>query len=225
METRQKISKEREILMKYVCQICGYVYDEALEKVPFKDLPATWRCPWCGAGKSDFKAMQEESEEKVLSKIQKEEDLERLSTGQMAALCSNLARGCEKQYKEEEAALFTQLASYFSAISPEVKDATVEKISEELQEDLKAYPSLRATADAAEDRGAARVCVWGEKATRMLSSLLNRYQEEGEKMFENQEIWVCSICGFVYLGNEPPNICPVCKVPAFKFMKIEGGKI
>lgn len=28
--------------MKYVCQICNYVYDEEAEGVPFADLPDDW---------------------------------------------------------------------------------------------------------------------------------------------------------------------------------------
>ena len=36
--------------MKYVCQLCGYVYDEAAEGVPFQDLKDDWKCPLCGAG-------------------------------------------------------------------------------------------------------------------------------------------------------------------------------
>ena len=31
--------------------------------------------------------------------------------------------------------------------------------------------------------------------------------------------WVCSICGYVYEGPEPPEKCPVCKAPASKFVK------
>ena len=30
--------------------------------------------------------------------------------------------------------------------------------------------------------------------------------------------WVCSVCGYVYEGPEPPEKCPVCKVPAEKFI-------
>ena len=41
--------------MRYICMICGYVYDDAKEKVPFESLPASWKCPLCGAAKSDFK--------------------------------------------------------------------------------------------------------------------------------------------------------------------------
>ena len=41
--------------MKYVCGSCGYVYDDAKEKVPFEELPNSRRCPVCGAPKMAFK--------------------------------------------------------------------------------------------------------------------------------------------------------------------------
>lgn len=209
--------------MKYICQICGYVYDNAKEKVPFEELPDDWKCPLCGAAKSDFKPEANGDEKKVVTAIEPmEEDLEKLSAGQLAALCSNLARGCEKQYKQEEADLFKQLADYFTAVVPAVNDASVEKLAKELQTDANNYAAVRATADANADRGAARVCVWGEKVTRMLSSLVNRYLNEGEAMLKDTNIWVCTTCGFVYIGDTPPELCPVCKVPDWKFEKIEG---
>lgn len=34
--------------------------------------------------------------------------------------------------------------------------------------------------------------------------------------------WVCSVCGYVHEGDEPPEKCPVCKAPAEKFNKQEG---
>ena len=209
--------------MKYICQICGYVYDDAKEKVPFAELPDDWKCPLCGAAKSDFKPEANGNEKKVVTAIEPmEADLEKLSAGQLAALCSNLARGCEKQYKQKEADLFKQLADYFTAVVPAVNDASVEKLAKELQTDAENYAAVRATADANADRGAARVCVWGEKVTRMLSSLVNRYLNEGEAMLKDTNIWVCTTCGFVYIGDTPPELCPVCKVPDRKFEKIEG---
>ena len=209
--------------MKYICQICGYVYDDAKEKVPFAELPDDWKCPLCGAAKLDFKPEVNGDEKKVVTAIEPmEADLEKLSAGQLAALCSNLARGCEKQYKQEEADLFKQLADYFTAAVPAVNDASVEKLAKELQTDADNYAAVRATADANADRGAARVCVWGEKVTRMLSSLVNRYLNEGEAMLKDTNIWVCTTCGFVYIGDTPPELCPVCKVPDWKFEKIEG---
>ena len=33
--------------------------------------------------------------------------------------------------------------------------------------------------------------------------------------------WVCSVCGYVHEGEQPPERCPVCKAPAAKFIKQE----
>ena len=33
--------------------------------------------------------------------------------------------------------------------------------------------------------------------------------------------YVCSVCGYVHEGDEPPAQCPVCKAPADKFKKME----
>ena len=49
-------------MKKFVCTVCGYVYDEA-EGIPdegiapntkWEDLPEDWVCPVCGAGKDEF---------------------------------------------------------------------------------------------------------------------------------------------------------------------------
>ena len=49
-------------MKKYVCNICGWVYDEALGDpdngiaagTAFEDLPDDFACPLCGVGKEDF---------------------------------------------------------------------------------------------------------------------------------------------------------------------------
>jgi rubrerythrin len=35
--------------------------------------------------------------------------------------------------------------------------------------------------------------------------------------------FVCSVCGYVHIGNEPPAQCPQCKAPAEKFKLQEEG--
>ena len=48
--------------MRYVCNVCGYVYDEAngdldagiAAGTKWADVPADWTCPLCGVGKDDF---------------------------------------------------------------------------------------------------------------------------------------------------------------------------
>ena len=39
---------------KFRCSACGYIYDETVEIVKFKDLPGKWICPVCGSEKEDF---------------------------------------------------------------------------------------------------------------------------------------------------------------------------
>ena len=39
---------------KYRCKICGYIYDDDIEKIKFEELPEDWVCPLCGAPKSMF---------------------------------------------------------------------------------------------------------------------------------------------------------------------------
>ena len=51
-------------MKKYRCKICGYIYDETKEKVKFNDLPDDWTCPLCGAPKSMFEEVIEESNQK-----------------------------------------------------------------------------------------------------------------------------------------------------------------
>ena len=41
-------------MVKWECDICGYVYDEEVEGIPFAELPDDWTCPECGVGKEDF---------------------------------------------------------------------------------------------------------------------------------------------------------------------------
>ena len=49
-------------MKKYVCMICGYVYDPAAgdpdngvpQRTAFEDLPDDWVCPQCGASKDKF---------------------------------------------------------------------------------------------------------------------------------------------------------------------------
>ena len=50
--------------MKYVCTVCGWVYDEDLGMpeagiapgTKFEDLPEDFQCELCGVGKENFSA-------------------------------------------------------------------------------------------------------------------------------------------------------------------------
>ncbi|NLX93558.1 MAG: rubredoxin [Clostridiales bacterium] len=224
---------------KYECAVCGYIYDEA-QGIPeagiapgtqWEDLPKDWVCPLCGAAKSEFVKHGE-----AAVSIQRmpptvagaHTDMEEMSSAQIGALCTNLARGCEKQYKPEEAALFTELAGYFKTVSTPASAGAdspgFDKLLGLIEKDLaEGWPSANAAAIDANDRGALRALVWSKKVTLILKSLLTRYQKEGDAILENTGVYVCTICGFIFIGDAPPALCPVCKVQDWKFEKIEGG--
>jgi len=54
--------KRRENMDKYICNLCGYVYDPEVGDpdagvaagTAFADLPEEWVCPDCGAGVDVF---------------------------------------------------------------------------------------------------------------------------------------------------------------------------
>jgi len=54
--------EEKKKMKKYVCSVCGYVYDPdkgdpengIKPGTSFDELPADWKCPVCGAGKDAF---------------------------------------------------------------------------------------------------------------------------------------------------------------------------
>ncbi len=208
--------------MRYVCQICGYVYDEA-QNPPWETLPDDWRCPLCGAAKADFRPEGTQQSAPVSPVSSLPDELRPLSAMELSIVCSNLAKGCEKQYQSEQAAAFTRLANWLKGQAELVQDAVFSTLLERIEQDLsEGYPAVNAIAAEKQDRGALRSLVWSEKVTRMLASLLTRYKNEGDAMLENTGVWVCTICGFVYIGDVPPERCPVCKVPNRKFEKIGG---
>ena len=142
---------------------------------------------------------------------------------EMSIICSNLARGCEKQYLSQQAEDFRKLAEFFRSKAEPVQEASTAKLLELIENDLSVgYPYGNAVSAEKPDQGALRCQFWSEKVTRMLQSLLTRYKTEGEKMLENTGVWVCTVCGFVHVGSAAPDLCPVCKVPSWKFEKLEG---
>ena len=234
-------------MSRYVCTICGYIYDEAkgdpehglAPGTPWDAIPDDWVCPLCGASKAEFdlqgevkkydlKDIGEKKTEvkKPQSLIEETTDMRELTPLEVSALCTNLARGCEKQYKANQQALFNELAAYFKASASPAKNPDFDQLMELIDRDLnEGFVAANKAASEVNDRGAKRALVWSEKVTRILKSLLVRYQKEGNAMIDNTGVYVCTICGFIYIGDKLPDICPICKVPNWKFERIEGGSV
>ena len=224
-------------MKKYICSICGYIYDESLGDpdggiapgTEWKDVPENFVCPLCGATKSDFTEMGSNVQAAIKKEnvVKSDEDMTReLTFGELSALCSNLSKGCDKQYRSEEAALFNLLSEYYKGKVKKLDYGQLSDIAALIQDNLNAdYIEANEVSKEAMDRGALRSLAWSEKVTKILGSLLGRYEKQGNSLLENTHVYVCEICGFVYVGDETPDICPVCKVPKIKFIEIKRGDV
>ncbi|MCU4138161.1 MAG: Flavorubredoxin [Thermodesulfobacteria bacterium] len=63
----KKISKRSNVISKYKCPVCDYIYDSdegdpennIPPGTPFENLPDDWTCPICGASKDEFEPLLE----------------------------------------------------------------------------------------------------------------------------------------------------------------------
>ena len=239
-------------MKKYVCSICGYVYDEADGRpdagitpgTPFSSLPDTWTCPVCGAAKEDFYAITDEgtdlpdasegSPDKTspnkAAETARHGDMEPgWSAGALSVIFSNLAKGSEKQYLPAQAEKFQQLSTYYldktktsaANTASSVAGAPFSGFRTELDSDVAhGYAQATKPASVKPDRGALRALVWGEKVSKVQTAILARYEKKQADMLKDTSLYVCEICGFIYIGDDPPDICPVCKVPSLKIRKM-----
>ena len=53
-------------MKKYICDVCGWIYDPEVGDphsgiapgTRFEDIPDDWECPECGVGKDDFSVLE-----------------------------------------------------------------------------------------------------------------------------------------------------------------------
>ena len=153
---------------------------------------------------------------------EKELNTQSYSAAGLSAIFSNLAKASDKQHRAEEAILFRHLADFYinEAAADKPAEASFELLTSAVKADtITGFANVRAQADIDKDRGALRAVTWGEKATKIQSAVLGRYARQQEALLADSSIFVCDICGFIFIGDEAPDICPVCKVPSLKILE------
>lgn len=215
-------------MKKYLCTVCGHVYDEAAgdEKThiakgtAFGDLPEKWTCPVCGAFRSQFQEMKEEKTAEQQAAPEKTGDVTAL---QKSIICSNLAKGLEKQYKADEAAVCFSLAKELKDAVPKADTVSFTALQKGCEHDIASLiPTAKKIAENHHDRGALRAVTWAEKVTRIQHSLLERHAAEGPELIKDKNVYLCPICGFIFIDTHAPSKCPVCSIPDWKFEIVEG---
>jgi rubrerythrin len=138
----------------------------------------------------------------------------------LAAVFSSLALAAEKQQKYELSEEYARRSSgYIEDFEGETQ--SLEYLRDQILEDLsEGIPKANQESIDTGDRGGQRAMKWAEKVSKIQKSLIDRYIKKGSEAIGDQSVFVCQSCGFIFIGSEAPEICPVCKVPSLKFRKI-----
>lgn len=102
-------------------------------------------------------------------------------------------------------------------------------IAGESYENLTMYPDFAAIAKEEGHKEAAQLFKAIGKVEveheNMYKALLERLEKGEEFLSDNdEEEWICEVCGHVHRGKKPPKACPVCKHPQEYFSRQNSRK-
>jgi rubrerythrin len=75
------------------------------------------------------------------------------------------------------------------------------------------YPVYLETARLQGEKGAERSFYYALEAEKIHAKLYReakQYVDEGQDWPLTGKVWICPVCGHTYVGEEPPEKCPVC---------------
>lgn len=219
--TNQKEKGDKKTMKKFVCSVCGYVYEG-------ETAPA--ECPLCKQPASAFKEVVEEAAEakkNPFAGTKTEKNLWEAFAGESQARnkYTYFASVAKKAGYEQIAALFLQTAEnekehaklWFKALG-ELGD-TAENLLHAAEGENAEWTDMyeRMAKDAEEEgftelaeqfRGVAAIEKLHEERYRALL-----HNVEAMQVFEKSGVtmWECRNCGHVVVGVKAPEVCPVCK--------------
>ncbi len=101
------------------------------------------------------------------------------------------------------------------------KEALESGIEGETFEVEEMYPAYDAVAKLQNEKGAERSFHFAIEAEKIHMDLYKKALEEIEKGKDVDigNIYICPVCGYTYVGEEPPEKCPICGLKKEQFLK------
>ncbi len=83
------------------------------------------------------------------------------------------------------------------------------------------YPAYLAVAKYFGEKGAEMSFNFAIEAEKIHAKMYGEAKEKAERNedIEGKGIYICPVCGYTYMGDDPPEKCPVCGAPNNKFVK------
>ena len=134
-------------------------------------------------------------------------------------ILSNLEKAAEKQQNYDDAEYYGRLAKKHHKPAG---GGTIAGLKDAITADISLIDEANKLAVEKNDRGAQRALKWGAKVATIQKSLVDRYMSKGEALLDGKSLYLCEACGFIFLGDAVPAVCPVCKAPSSRFSKVGG---
>ncbi len=129
----------------------------------------------------------------------------------------------EKEHAKLELALYNRMKNDSENSWNKTLENLKDAIAGESYENLTMYPDFAAIAKEEGHDEAARLFKNIGKVEieheKMYRELLNRLSEGHEFESEEEEVWICEVCGHVHYGKKAPDKCPVCSHPKEYFSR------
>ncbi len=83
------------------------------------------------------------------------------------------------------------------------------------------YPAYLELAKYFDEKGAEMSFHYALNAEKIHAKMYGEAKEKAEedKDIEKKDIYICPVCGYTYMGDEPPDKCPVCGASKSMFVK------
>ncbi len=84
------------------------------------------------------------------------------------------------------------------------------------------YPAYIRVAEEQGEKQAALSFRWALEAEKIHAQLFReakKYVDQGKDWPLDGYIWICPVCGYTYVGEKPPERCPICGLVGEKFVK------
>ncbi len=211
---------------KYVCRICGYVYEGEV-------LPDDFVCPLCKHGAQDFeKITTDETKGDAMMELKgtkTEQNLKDAFAGETQARSkyTYFASVAKKEGYEQIAAIFQDTADnekehaklWFKALGG--LGNTAQNLLSAAQGENYEWTDMYATfAKEADEEGFTELAA----QFRAVAAIEKTHEERYRKLLHNVEMqevfkkagetmWECRNCGHIVVGKEAPEVCPVCNHP------------
>ncbi len=129
----------------------------------------------------------------------------------------------EKEHAKLELALYNRLKNSSENSWGDTLANLKDAIAGESYENLTMYPDFAKIAKEEGNKEAAKlfnnICKVEVEHEKMYQELLARLSEGHEFQSEDEEVWICEVCGHVHYGKKAPPKCPVCGHPQEYFSR------